>query len=549
MSKMLKSRLFLLVALFVSLLSVESAQAARSFGNTQSPALGSNLAMSTNQSLTYAVTNTATGGNAGERIYEMRFRINSGSLFSASTAAPAGWTRTAFSTTSVSFRATSWANAIAVGGGAVSFTLVIAMRSTTADVTESLRDMRARYTTTTTGPPFNRSGTNTTNNPGSWTLKSLSITTFQITDTLGNPITAQAAGSNFQLRMTVRNNSTVNQNPVVSNANPPTRTWVGTGAIPTCAAGGSLSLAAGASGTIIFSCSSVAAASGTLSFTAIAQRGGTVTSATAVSTVLAISNFIAGLATSAPVSACLYAGTSLTVTMTIANNTGSTLTAVSGSLTPIPGAPVTYVSGPTPASIASMATATTRTVTWVYTINNTGTTNPFSFTGSATGTSGSPLTTPTATSALLTRGTFTVNVGPALTNAGSANTELSFDVVNNGCANVNSVAVTAPAGWTFGNDAYSLVNISAVTAIETWTTGGITFTAPNLAGQMPQTYSGNFSLVYAATPPSATISPFTLRVTDANGAFTDVTVNVTVDNFKSGTLNDATNKIWREEFR
>ena len=548
---MLRIRLLLLFTLTAACLSMGIAHAARTFTNVQSPPAGTNLDMGSIQTLTYLITNTASGGNAGERIYEMRFRINSGSLFSASTAAPAGWTRSAFSTTSVSFRATSWVNAIPAGGS-LSFALVIAMRTTTADVNERLRDMRARFTTTTTGPPFNPIGKSTTTNPGSWTLKSLAITSFQITDTSGVPITAQTAGNPFQVRMTVRNNSSVAQNPVVSNANPPAGTWTGTGPSPTCTAGGSLSLASGASGTIIFNCTSVATASGTVFFTAIAQRGGTVTSATAVSTVLAISRFIVSITTSAPVSSCLYSGASLTVTMTVANNTGSTITAITGSLTPIAGAPVSYISGPTPASIASMATATTATITWIYTINSTGLTNPFTFSGSATGTSGVPLTTPTATSAAVTRGAFAVSVNPTSTNAGSTNTELSFNVTNSGCASVNSVAVTAPAGWTFGNDTYSLVNLSAVNAIETWTTGGsnpVAFTAPNLAGQMPQTFSGSFSLVYAATPPSATTSIFTLRVTDANGSFVDVPVNITVNAFKTGTLNNATNKIWREDFR
>ena len=546
-------RRLMLLAMFAAAIAahvVHVAHAARALANTQIPAAGTNFDMGSAQSLTYAVTNTSTGGNVGERIYEMRFRISSGSLFAASTAAPAGWTRTAFSTTSVTFQATSWANAIAVGGAAVNFTLVIAMRSTTADVTnERLRDMRASYTTTTTGPPFTRLGRTTINTPGSWNLKSLAITSFQITDTGGLPITAQAAGNNFQVRMTVKNNSSAAQNPVVSNPNPPTRTWVGTGPTPTCVAGGSLSLAAGASGTIIFSCSSVATASGVISFSANAQRGGTVSSVVATSTSLAVSNFTASVAAA---SSCLYAGASLTITMTINNNTGSTITAVSGTVTPVAGAPVAYVSGPTPASIASIANLGSATVTWVYTMTVAGATNPFTFSGSATGTSGSLLTTPTSTTSALTRGNFPATVSPTSTNAASTNTEVTFTITNDGCASVNSVAVTAPAGWTFGGDAYSLVDVSAVSSIETWTSGGanpVTFTAPNIAGQMPLTFGGSFSLVYAATPPSAIVSAFSLRITDAGGAFTDVPLSITVNPYKTGTLNDAVGKVWREEFK
>jgi hypothetical protein len=199
-----------------------------------------------------------------------------------------------------------------------------------------------------------------------------------------------------------------------------------------------------------------------------------------------------------------------------------------------------------------MANLTSANVTWVYTINNTGTTNPFSFSGSATGTSGSTLTTPTANTSSVTRGDFAATVSPTSTNAASTNTELSFDVANNGCASVNSVTITAPAGWVYGNDAYSLVSLSAASDIETWTVSGtnpLTFTAPNPAGQMPLTFGGDFSLLYSATPPGATASAFTLRVTDANGAFTDIPLTVTVNAFKSGSANDAASKFWREEFR
>lgn len=547
----MRSRFYFLCVLVSLLCWHHLAHAARTFTNAQNPAAGTGFAMGSSQSLTYQITNTATGGNAGERIYEMRFRINSGSLFSASTAAPAGWTRTAFSTTSVTFRATSWSNAIAVAGAPVGFTLVIVMRSTTADATtERLRDMRARFTNTTTGPPFTRLASVTTNTPGLWTLKSLSITTFQITDLAGVPITALTGGTSFQLRMIVRNNSTITQTPIIANPNPPTPFKTGTVTQTlTGTAGSPLNLAAGASGTIIFTYSTVATDNGTIYFTAAAQRSATVTSSTATSTTLAVSRFNVSLAAS---STCLYTGFNLTVTMTIANNTGANITGITGSLTPLAGAPVTYVSGPTPASIASMATATTATVNWTYTINSTGATNPFSFSGSANST-GPALTTPTATSAPVTRGIFAVTVSPASTNAGSTNTELTFDVTNNGCANVNSVAVTAPAGWIFGGDAYSLVSLSAISDIETWTTGGVnpvTFTAPNVAGQLPFSFAGGFALVYSAT---AATTNFSVTVTDTSpgpGPFSIIVpVTITVNPFKTGPLNDATNKIWREDFR
>lgn len=539
------TRFFALCLLFAFACWNDVAYAARTFTVTQSPANGTALPMGSTQTLSYQITSSMlNGGDVGRCLYKVQLTTNGTySTLLGSTAGPAGWTRTKISATSVTFQVSSLASALAVGGSA-SFNLAMAMVAASADLSATLTSVRAFYTNTACSATTNTK--TTLNNPGSWLLKSLAITAFQITDTSGIPITAQAAGNIFQLRMTVKNNSSVAQNPVVSNANAPAGTWTGTGASPNCTAGGSLSLAAGASGTIIFSCSSVATAKGTIFFTAIAQRGGTVTSASAISTTLAISTFIANLGTSS--ATCLYAGSTLTMIMTISNNTGSTITGINGTLTPIAGAPVNYVSGPTPASIASMATATSATMTWVFTINSTGTTNPFSFNGFATGTSGVLLTTPTAVYSPLKRGVFAVTANPASTNAASSNTELTFNVTNNGCANVNSVAVTAPVGWTFGGDAYSLVTLAAGSTIETWTTGGGTFTAPNVAGQMPLGFDGDFSLVYTATPSAATTSVFTLRVTDATGAFTDVPLNVPVNAF-SAPLNDAKNKLWREDFK
>ena len=138
---------------------------------------------STAQSVTFTVNNIST---ATERIYLLRFRISSGSLFNAATAAPAGWTRTAFSTTSVTFQATDWTTSI-VAGSSMAFTLQLNLRTTTADVTDTLRDTRATFTLDTNfGNGITTTGsTVTVNTPGSWALKSLQITGFQTTDTSG----------------------------------------------------------------------------------------------------------------------------------------------------------------------------------------------------------------------------------------------------------------------------------------------------------------------------------------------------------------------------
>jgi len=205
----------------LAVLWLAPAQAARTFTITQvSPALGTAFDMGSAQSVTFSVMNTSGGGNAGERLYEIRLRLpGTGTVFASSTAAPAGWTRTAFNTTSVTFRASSWANSI-VSGSSLNFTLNMVMRTTTADVSETLRDARASFTLDTNfADGISRTGRVTVNNPGSWTLKSLLITSFQTTDTGGTPVSAIAAGTSFRVAITVQNISSATQSTIT--ANPP----------------------------------------------------------------------------------------------------------------------------------------------------------------------------------------------------------------------------------------------------------------------------------------------------------------------------------------
>ena len=543
-----------LLAAAAALGPVGSAWAARTFTVAQIPAIGTEFDMRSTQSVSFVVTSTASGGNALERIYLVRFRISSGSVFAGGTAAPAGWSRTAFTTTSVTFQATSWANAIPSGGSAT-FTLSITMRSTTQDVSETLRDIRSSFTTTSTGPPFTSLGTATVSNPGGWTLRSYGVT-FQLTDLSGNPITALAAGTSFRLVMTVTNLTTGTQNGITASPNPPTVVKTGTVTQSlTGTAGSPLNLVSGASGSITFTYGTAASDTGTIAFTAIARNSGSITSRLVTSSTLSVGRMTAAIASSL---ACQYAGSNITVTMSITDGFPYSILNVTPVLTPLAGAPVTYVSGPSPAApIASVPVSPPTTdVTWTYQVNAAGATNPFTFSGSASGTgntAGSPaVATPTANSASVTRGDFPASLNPTVVNAGSSNVEVTVSIANNGCAAVTSVAITPPAGWTASSDTYSLVDIAAGSSIETWTAAGagpVTFTAPNLAGQMPLGFGGDFAIVFGATPAAAGAGSFTVRVTDANGLFTDIPLPVTVNAFKSGTLNDAASRIWREIFQ
>src|SRR5439155_2424812 len=143
------------LALLVALAAASvSAHAARSFTIAQTaPAAPGEVDMGTTQTLTYTITNTATGTNAGERIYIMRFRLNGGctgtgctaTLFATTSAAPANWTRTAFSTTSVTYTANTWADSIP-SGSPLSSSVVVTPGTSTQDRPEPLPERRAPFT-------------------------------------------------------------------------------------------------------------------------------------------------------------------------------------------------------------------------------------------------------------------------------------------------------------------------------------------------------------------------------------------------------------------
>lgn len=543
------------------------AEAARSYTIAQTPVAPVSFGMGTAGTLTYRITNTNNGGNVGERIYELRFRLpGTGTTFAATTAAPAGWTRTAYSTTSVTFRATSWANAIATGAFR-DFAINFTFRSTTVDVNETLRDIRARYTTTTTGPPFTRLASVTTNNPGSWTLKSLSITSFQITDPFGAPVSAVAYGAQFRLVMTVRNNSTATQTAIISNANPPGRvpgSLTPTGPSSTVYTPNPLTLAAGASGTITFTYTAPFGPPGTIQFTASARNGAnTATSSIALSNILTVSPLNASLAVTP---SCLFTGDTATFTMTVTNNTGAAVTNVTPSaLTRVlhDGAGIGAFSAPNPAWF-DLAVAASNTFTWTATVTGvvpaSGNKPSFEVTGTASANGG--LVTPLATSPTQDIDAYLVSAAPSTTNASSTNGELIFTVNNRGCAAINSVSIavpTIPSGWSFVNgpyDSYSEVDLSVGNTVDTWTmtwsdpSAGFA-AAPTAAERLPIDFTGDFSMVFSAMPTATGTSNFTITITDVAVPVNIRTpqTSITVNPFDSAGPNAASGLIWQEQVR
>jgi len=572
------------------------AQTARFFSAAQTsptPAPGQ-FDMSTTQSVTMSLTNNNTGGNASERIYEIRFRLTTGctapctlTTFSSSTAAPAGWTRTAFSTSSITFQATSWNNAIATvaSGGpttSVAFTFLLTTGTFTLDTSQTFQDMRSRWTTSAAGPPFSRSGqvtcssAGTCGSVGSWKAMSLSIIGFQTTDLSNNPVSAIAAGAGFKLVITVKNISTASQSSIVSVASPPAfppSLKTGTVTLNNPAPVNSpnpLTLAAGAQGTITYTYTTSGSDSGTVTFTVanVRNSANTATSRSGTSNTLSVSPLTVSIAitASAAPAACLFAGGNATFTMTVANNTGGTVTGVSPTLnapTVANGANVGAYSAPTTNPVgcnASLANGSSCAFKWTATTSVTGSypSGPpqpsFFTTGFASATSGgSTITSPVNPSNTENILEYVVSVSPVAISASSTNVELDWNVANLGCpsAFVSSVAVTVvPAGWTLSPDptyAYSLVTDTTGSANDTWTVSGTTFTAPNASSQIPANRLDNdFYLLFSATPSTLGTSTFTVVVTDTNGVSRTQTTPVTVNALTPGSVTPWT---WREIFQ
>ena len=552
---------------------VTTAYATQTFTITQtSPASAAQVDMGTTQAVTLQVANNNAFPDNGQRIYLMRFRTNNTTYFSSATTAPAGWklnTVIGAATSSITFQALTWNDAIAVGTP-VNFTVVLKLRTNTGDYTETMRDARATYTNNTT--PMAQVGSRITrSSPANLAVKSLSITSFQTTDLAGVPTSAINAGVGFKLVMTVKNLSTtttatsIQPNPI-SPAQTLNGTWhtVPPPATPnltgTVYSPNPLTLAPGASGTITFTYGTNVADSGTVKFTANARTtsGTTMTSRSLDSNVLSVSPLNAIITVTPD---CFFSGGTATFTMTVINNGAPVINLVPSGPTRFGTATIGAFSAPTytstcPASLAGGGA--TCNIIWTAPVTGTvDAVNPkpnFWVQGSVSANAGL-IASPVVTSNTVDVDDYVVSVAPVSTSASSTNEELIWTVTNRGCANVNSVAITVPAGWGFGGDAYSLVTDTTPTDIETWTVSGTTFTAPlNNApladpGRMPLDQDGQFMLVFPATPTVTGNSNFTVRVTDENGTFVDKTTTVTVNAPAPGGANAARPSAWREEFR
>jgi hypothetical protein len=463
-----------------------------------------------------------------------------------------------------------------MSGTPLSFSVIITGGRSSGDRAETLRDVRAQFTSDTNFTNgINNAGRATVSGSGSWTLRALRITSFQTTDaTTGVAISAIAAGNSFRVVIAMVNNSSGTLSGITANPSPPnvTKTGTFTGSTPSCSLTGTspspLNLAAGASGTITYTCTTITSNSGTVTYSVTNVRNSTnsATSQAASSNVLLVSPLSVSIAIKGPYAAdttCHFSADTATFEMTVTNNTTSSITSLTPSALTVfnTNTSVGAFSGPisTPNPCTPLAVGASCKFTWTAAVSITGTypstgAKPsFYVTGNATASPG-PITSPTATSNTQDVDGFVISVSPSSTMADSGNTELTWSVMNRGCDNVNSVAITVPSGFTYSGDAYSAVTDTTGSGIpnENWGVSSTTFTAPlNNApsadpGRLPTGSSGDFSLVFSQTPSTAGTYTFTINITDENAVSRTRTTDVTVTDPGSGIVAPSG---WKEIFQ
>jgi len=326
-----------------------------------------------------------------------------------------------------------------------------------------------------------------------------------------------AVGGTITLTMTVTNRTTGNQNSVTPVTD---LTLSGTGTAtklsgPTPA---SASLAPGASQNFTYTYQATGVGSVTFSGTA---ANNFVQSLTASDTVQ-----IGPLTASLDVSPTQQtSGGQVTVTMSVTNNSAGALTGVTPSaLTPSGTATVALVSGPTPASVASLGAGATTSFSWTYTVSGaTGAT--FAFSGSASAADGS--TSNTATSSAGSISSISVAVSPTSIPTGAAAT-LTYTVDNQTGEGLQRVVITAPTtGFV-----YSTASGPAGWSISAGgTPTSVTFQSPGSASDLASGATGSFVVTWSAVPSSPNTYAFTMDMTSRSGLAYSRSVSVSVTQY------------------
>lgn len=234
--------------------------------------------------------------------------------------------------------------------------------------------------------------------------------------------------------------------------------------------------------------------------------------------------------TSLTVDASVVNGDEATVTMTVQNNGPTTITDVTPSaLTTSGTATKALATGPTPASVASLASGASATFTWTYTITGSNG-QTYGFSGSASAAGG--ITANTATSNTGSIATYGVSVTPTEVTAAGTNVQVQFTITNGlTSGTVDRVTITDPntSIWQYTSGGWGANDATG------WTqsmpsSSEFRYSSPSsgqdIAAQGSKTFTVTFSLI--GNPGTDTAYTFSVAIHRRNGTTNTRTVSLTV---------------------
>ncbi len=490
--------------------------------------------------MTIRVTNTNTNPNTGDSIMRVRFTFpTSMAVNNTGHVAPSGWSiavnignnRVTFTSNDPSYNIST--------GNYKDFTIRLTVGTSNIDSTlEYISNVRCTY--------VSNSFVNV-NNPSSvsWYRRGLKIVSMVASPEL---ITS---GDSFSLTITVQNVSSAAQNNITANPNPPARTIVGTVNPNTSSNPSIASLAVLATGTLVYSYTTGTNDEGTVYFTCNVRNGANnTTGISSSSNTVYVGRFTAEISF-AP--SCPLSGETVTVTLTVINRNAFALSNVVPNLNYSGTATLNYVSGPTPASIASLpANGGTGTFTYNYTVSG-GYDATIIFTGSASGQKTTPppgtrLTPITSSNTGYIR-SYALNLGPTPIYAKSKNIYLNLVLENKAnlsCSadtnyDIKNLEITIPSGFSYvigessyliGNDITDTNNNDFEYYSSGWTVSDasnpIIFTSSGVTYNLKQWKYAHFSLLFNELPNINIDTPFTFQVKILNHANNLYTYNIPI---------------------
>lgn len=304
-----------------------------------------------------------------------------------------------------------------------------------------------------------------------------------------------ANGGIITVNMTVQNNDltkTAIVTPSALTRSNPALATLTSGPTPA-----TLNLAHGTSGVFTWTYTAAASpASGTLTFSgSVRDAGNCLYSQWATSNAIVIGAFTASLAVTPDI---VTSGNNVTVTMIVANNTGAALNNITPPSLLTTGGSATKVlfSGPTPATISALASGTSGSFQWKYTITGTSG-QTYWFQGNAI--SGG-YTTNTATSNTGQISSCSASAGSVVNNCGTYT--ITWTLCNNSGSSVNRIDFTIPWPWLISSVSTGLGTVATQLNPTSTTSGTVTINPASLTTGN----CGTVGITFSSIPDGGTYS-------------------------------------------